>query len=138
MKFFAVYMKPDASDPLQTLTCVSSNFSFMASIFQGFWALYHRIWWLAAFLILLEIVLGIVRYHQMLDVMSLAVINLAIFAYVGFNASDWREAQLKHKGYTLMDVVVANNEMQAQARYLDQHFSRKSDASSPFKTEAFA
>ena len=137
MKFFAIYMKTDANAPLETVTCISSRFSFMAGIFQGFWALYHRIWWLAALLISIEILLGYARSEQIIATNALAIINMALFAIVGFSASDWQEANLKHKSYTFMDVVIARNDMEAKARFLDQYTS-KTQHSSAKMHEAFA
>ncbi len=125
MKFFAVYIKTDAEAPLETVKCVGTKFSFIAGIFQGFWALYHRIWWLAALLIAIEAMLGYARVEQWLDGGSIALVNLAIFAVVGFSANDWQEANLRHKGYTLMNVLVARNEMEAKARFFAQYSSKK-------------
>lgn len=133
MKFYAIYIKPDAKQPLENLTAVSSKFAFMAGIFQGFWALYHRIWWLAVFLFLIEGIMATCRVYGVMSEISLITINLAIFALVGFCAPGWREDYLKRKGYLLMDVVVADNEMEARRRYLETHLSHPPSAN-PWQT----
>lgn len=134
MKFYAIYMKTQSEQPLETIDCVCARFSFMAGVFQGFWALYQRMWVVAALLFALEALMAFAKIQGVMGEVSLAVINLALLAYVGFSASDWREASLKRKGFQLMDVVVARNEMEAQQRYLDQQFARHNHMTAPKST----
>jgi hypothetical protein len=129
MKFFTVYMNPEAKIPLESLVFIPNRLSVWAAIFQAVWALYNRMWALAAILATVVAVCAYLRSEQVLSVESVRVVNFAVMAYIGFSASDLRERHLKSKGYVLMDVVAAKDEMEAQQRFLDQYFIKNSQQS---------
>lgn len=125
MKFYAVYMKPDSADALESVRLVPQKFSWMAAIFQGLWALYHRLWWMAAVLIAVNLAFGYLDQQAIVGPEVTLILNLAIFAIVGFWAPDWLEADLLKKHYVLMEVVACRDETEAKHRFLSALLSKK-------------
>lgn len=95
---------------------VAERFSWRASLFTPFWALYHGLWraflgWLGATLLLS--LAGIV-----LGAGAAFWLYVALAAWFGFAASDLRLAALIKKGHTLGASYVAHNEGEAILRGL--------------------
>ena len=105
------------SDPDPVL--LKEGFSFFAFLFTGLWALWHRMWLVAALLFcgggLLEVILA---FSGSADELGL-IVRLAFCVIVGFGANDWLSASLEKQGYNLAGVVAAPRSDAALRRWFD-------------------
>lgn len=104
-------------DPLPEL--VKEGFSWPALFFSFAWALYHRLWLVAAALVALMTGIGVAADEFRLGQVSVSLTCFAILVLVGFMANDWRRAALRRRGYGEGGVVTAPNMETALRRYLD-------------------
>jgi hypothetical protein len=125
VRIYLVHVAPDAghSDPDPVL--LKDGFSFSAFLFTGLWALWHRMWLVAALTfcgwILLEAALA---FSAAADELGL-IVRLAFCAFIGFGANDWLSATLVRRGYDLAGVVAAPRPDAALRRWFDlQGFAR--------------
>jgi hypothetical protein len=107
----------EALDPLPGL--VKEGFSWPAFVFGVVWALYHRLWIVAALLVALTTGLGVAFEELRLDPVSASLIFFAVAVLVGMFGNDWKRASLRRRGYRADGVVTAANLETALRRYLD-------------------
>jgi hypothetical protein len=116
---YMVHVSPDKgrSDPDPVL--LKDGFSFFAFVFTGLWALWHRMWLVAALIFcgggLLEVVLALSGSTDELRL----IVRLAFCTIVGFGANDWLSAFLEKQGYDLAGVVSAPRPDAALRRWFD-------------------
>ncbi len=115
MHIYEIYTGNERNDtPIEIL---KSGFSFSAAVFTPFWALYYRMWLVAA--IALCINLAITYLQKDTTIFSLALIIELFFIFIfGMFASDIREWHLLNKGYNLQDIVIADSEIEAELKFL--------------------
>src|SRR5687768_6406902 len=111
MKIYAVYTKPGMQDAQERPVLVREAFSLMAFLFTFLWAIYYRLWLPLIYIVLFNVAVIFLARWQVLTEPSLAVIQLAFQLLVGLQASDWRQAKLRRKGYVLTDIAVADSVM---------------------------
>jgi hypothetical protein len=123
LRVYTVHLPPvhglrgDALDPLPQL--VKEGFSWPA-FFLGFvWALSNKLWIVAASLVAITLVLGVVFDELNLDEITTTIIFFAIAVLVGFLGNDWRRMSLRRRGYRDSGVVTAPNMETAIRRFLD-------------------
>lgn len=121
MKFFAVYIKPKAAEPLETALFVKEGFSILAMMLNIFWMLYHRIWVAAALLIAFNIALSYGQFYNVISAPAVFILNTGLLVFIGFEASDWYQQTLKRHGYLLLDIVSGKDLEQAQQRFFDNY-----------------
>lgn len=124
MKTYTVYLDESAEDPLERARFMPEGFSFFAAIFQAFWAFYHRLWLAGVILLLVGALLTYLERTGYLTVLLSSIVNLAVLAFVGFEAYDWRRSQFDRQGYVFAGVVVAKDEEAAKQRFFDHYFAR--------------
>lgn len=118
-KIYNVYLKPKAKNPLETSIFIEEGFSFMAFIFNAFWALYYRVWSLFIFSIVVMILFELLGIKLGLSNEAVNILNIGLYAWIGFEANNWRGASLEKRGYILYDVVSATNSLGAKQRFFD-------------------
>lgn len=128
MNIYEIYIDNERNDiPIEML---KDGFSLPAAIFTPFWALYHRMWFVSAIAISLN--LGITYLQKDTNIFSLAIIvELFFISFFGIFASDIREWHLQSKGYAVQDVVIAGSEIEAELKFL----KRKNHLSEIIKRE---
>lgn len=104
-------------DPLPEL--VKEGFSWPAFFFALPWALYHRLWLIAAAMVALIAAMSVAVEEFRLGQPSVSLICFAIAVLVGLLGNDWRRAALRRRGYGEGGVVTAANMETALRRYLD-------------------
>ncbi len=109
MNIYSIYQVANKEDNNPII--IKQGFSFFAFLFNFVWALYHRIWALAIIAILIEIVCSM---YSNLMTFILSTSMMFIFA---FFSADIREYYAEKKGYILKDIIVANNEDEAEVKY---------------------
>jgi hypothetical protein len=107
----------EALDPLPEL--VKEGFSWPAFFFGIVWALYQRLWLVAAGLVVIGAGLSVAFEELHLDPVSMSLTFFAISVLTGLFGNDWRRAALRRRGYGEDGVVTAANLETALRRYLD-------------------
>lgn len=110
MNIYSVYS--DSSKKNNDPLIIKSGFSFVALIFNCFWAFYHKMWSLGLFVFIGDI---IVRNYADSNIAYFA--NIAILFVFGFFAPDLREYYAKKNNYELDDIIIATNEDEAEVKY---------------------
>ena len=108
MTSFAIYKH----DELQDIVAVRQGVSFAAAIFGFLWALYKKIWWLAALTILIHYLISIY-----LGASQELIITMALAIFYGLFAQDMWELDLQRKDYKCKDIVLAYSLEEAELKY---------------------
>lgn len=127
---YTVHKRPSASvDP--DVIFVREGFSVWAFLFQGGWALWHRMWLVAVGLFALFVGGG-----EFLEWLTGAgptvqvVFQIAVAALVGATANDLRRWTLERQGYSLDAVVIGETMEDAEQRYFGEGDHRPAPAGS--------
>lgn len=112
MKIFSVYQKSHQDDFL----CIAQRaFSIHAWVFGPLWALYQGMWRSAlVYVLFLALAACVSRYIDPRLLLVVYNIWLAVFGW------DLMHIELVRSGYSLVDIVCANNDKEALLR----HFKR--------------
>ena len=113
MNIYSVYA--DSSKKDKELILIKQGFSFIAGFFNFFWAIYHRMWSIAIFLMMISFFLGSSGPSYIAY-----CLNLAILFIFGFFASEIQEYYATKKGYNLSDVILASTEEEAEVKYFER------------------
>jgi len=103
-------MRPGAAPVL-----VREGFSWGALLFGPLWLALHRAWIPAA----LALAAGILIVALTSDASAVALL-LALALWLGFSGQDLRRWSMRHRGFTLFEVVMAPHEADALARLLER------------------
>lgn len=98
---------------------VKQGFNWPAFFVAVPWALFHRMWWVAAVLVVLQIVLAAVFVSLGLSEVQQTIISLVLAIVIGFTADELRCLTLEGRGYSLADVIVEQNRDRALRRFLE-------------------
>jgi len=116
MRIYLVHVIPNTHPVF-----VRDGFSFMAFVFSGFWALWHRMWFVSAMIFgglgLLELLLTFIGAADELRI----VMTIGFSLVVGFGAHDWLSSSLLRRGYSLDDIIVASRLEAALRRWFDKN-----------------
>ncbi len=100
------------------MEAVKLGWSWPGFLFNGFWALFKKMWVLG-----IGAIVGVTVLCLILDSIignvgggPAAVIGIVF----GMYGNKWREANLKYRGYDVVDTVVGSNPEGAIAMYLDR------------------
>lgn len=111
MNIYCVY-KDSRKNQQDELLIVKQGFSLFASIFNVFWAIYHKMW----LLVFLTCIVSIIALP--LEKMQLYyILDIAILLIFGFFAEDLRNYYILKKGYMLSDIIAATHEEEAELKY---------------------
>lgn len=118
-KIFAVYEKPEASDPADRVVLVREGFSFGAFIFNVFWLVYKRLWLVMALYFALAVIVAMAC--QMLQVSEATQLYAQTLLQVllAYHARDLEGWTLRRRGYRLAGILAAETEMHATRRYYE-------------------
>jgi hypothetical protein len=122
MSVYLVLEHPERS--LDRTVFVKEGFAPLAAVFHVLYALYHRMWVVAAVLVAL---LAAVRLGQMawdLNEAVAGVASAAIAVIFGMEASNLRAASLRHAGYDERGPVVASSLEEAELKYASARESK--------------
>ena len=113
MKIFQIYQK-DNQDP-SNIRVVKSGVSFVAAIFNVFWALYNRNW--NVFIPLFIVYIFLKSYDNSY---ALTLFHSAEFIAFFILAEEMQVLNFKSKGYKMVDVVYANTEDEARYKFIQR------------------
>ena len=120
LHIYAVYLDPKAPAPEETVTLIKEGFNGWAFVLTGLWALYHRLWWVAAGIFIYNGAINALLMGGMLSIPTVMAIQLGVQAMLGFHGNDLRQRSLKQQGYILVDIVTSDTELRAAQRYFDR------------------
>ncbi len=109
MNLYSIYTCKKDYSPI----IIKQGFSIWALIFNFFWALYHRMWFVT-----LVVFLGglIVTRFSELVIME----RVVLFFVFGFFASEMREFYAQKAGCRLDDIIFAASEEEAEIKYMSR------------------
>jgi hypothetical protein len=123
MNIYSVYVHSYRKD--KELILIKQGFSFIAAIFNLFWALYHKMWLVAIISLIVNSFLG--AYHISYIAYS---VNIAMLLVFGFLASEMREYYATRNGYYVSDIIFAATEEEAEIKYFDRTKTQLGDVQS--------
>lgn len=117
MKQFKIY-----SNPQGTLEAVKDGWSWPGFFFQNFWALFKKMWFLGGALTIIYLfaeVLTPSMYFSGISTLHIIYysLSLALSFIFGAKGNDWREDNLKSRGYEYKGSFKAQNSEGAIAAY---------------------
>jgi hypothetical protein len=135
MAIYSIYhRRGDAAD---RAVFVKEGFSGPALVFTVFWALWHRMWIVAAVMLCLIAAVSLLAEWSGLAEDVIAIVNLAIGLIIGFEAASIRGWSLLRSGFAETGVVQAATLEEAELKY---YLGRKTEtavtASTPPKLRA--
>lgn len=119
MKVYTVHLPPPFTGRDRDAVLVREGFNWAAFLFTGLWALVNRMWLVGALLIAGMTALGLAFGLLALSETAQWVVTLAVGAWIGASANDWRRAHLAAKGWKEVAVIAAPDRDAAFRRYAD-------------------
>ncbi|MBT3358037.1 MAG: DUF2628 domain-containing protein [Rhodospirillales bacterium] len=116
MRVYSVHFRSGFGGP--DFALIKEGFCWPAFLLSALWALWHRMWWVAAGLVVVSVAIGSAGALLGLDPLSDAALSLATALIVGFFANDMRRLVLERRGYSNEGVVLGDNEDGALERFL--------------------
>ncbi|MFK7974115.1 MAG: DUF2628 domain-containing protein [Rickettsiaceae bacterium] len=110
MNIYCIYT--DSSKNHNEVLIVKQGFNFYAAIFTLLWALYHRMWWL----VLLAAPISVFTY-SVAELQFQYLLETYILLAFGCFASDIQEYYATQNGFSLVDIIVAKNEEEAELKH---------------------
>jgi len=120
MRVFTIHLRRHGLDPDRDVVVLRDSFSWPAMLAGGLWALWHRMWWVAAALLIVSIGTNWMASLVFSDPITPAVFTVALAILTGLLAHDLRAWALQRQGFVMRAVVVAGCADQALKRYLSE------------------
>jgi Protein of unknown function (DUF2628). len=121
MRVYTVHVRTPTERLDRDVILIREGFNWYAFLFAGLWALWSRLWLVAAGLIALELVWAAIATRFDVDPLFQAATSFGLALIVGWAANDLRRWTLFRRGYTEVGVVAARDDDQAMQRFFDQH-----------------
>ncbi|MGE0754830.1 MAG: DUF2628 domain-containing protein [Alphaproteobacteria bacterium] len=122
-KLYTVHIDPEDPPPHGNPVFIREGFNIYAFLFVPFWALYNRLWLVAAVLIGLQVLfLGLAQEHIISHV-SKNLLYFVIQVLIGFHANDLLRSRLQRKGFVLADVAAGENQLRAEQRFFERYLT---------------
>lgn len=131
MRIYTVHIDPKKNHPYESPIFVEEGFNWMAFIFKGFWALYHRVWSAAIGLFGFDFLISYLDFRFHMHPVSLIALQFGFMAFVAFHANDLRREVLRRRGYTTVDIVTSDNMVGAEQRFFERYFTQPRPALKP-------
>lgn len=116
MRVYTVHFRHHPGGPEFVL--IKEGFCWPAFVLSVFWALWHRLWLVAALLVAVSVALGAAGFLLGLDPLGETSLSIGVALLTGYFANDVRRWALDRRGYSEEGVVVGDNQDEALRRYL--------------------
>lgn len=136
MRTFSVFYNADVADPTDRVRFVKEGIAWWALIAPLLWFLYHRLWWEAAFLFGLSILIALAAEPLGVSETSLLVFNGLFQVLIACEANDLRGLALRRKGFRQIAIAHGVDEAEAEVRFFAGWDGRVSDAA-PLSSSVF-
>lgn len=120
LKIYTVHNKPGSRVQEDMPLFIRDGFNIFAFVFTLFWALYHRLWKVAALVFAFNVGVGFMQEAGFISEASGVVLLLAAQIFMGLEGNDWRRAALQKRGYITEGIVTGDSLLRAEQRYFDQ------------------
>lgn len=120
MKIYTVHIKPEDAHAYEKPVFVREGMNIWAFLLPLLWALYEKLWWKAAMIFAIEILLMFMAKHHVQGEIGMLVIQLGFHFWVAQEGNDWIRAGLAKRGYITSDIVSGDSAVRAQQRYFDR------------------
>jgi hypothetical protein len=115
MTIYAVLEPPDAEP--ERVAFVPEGFSWGALLFTVLWALWHRMWMVAALLFALTSVLTVATNLEVLGANFAALLHLGISVIFAFEARNLKVKSLERAGFRRAGLIEAGSSEAAELSY---------------------
>jgi len=119
MRLYTVHFRRFATRPERRLVLVKEGFSWPAFFLSGLWALWHRLWLVAALMFAGGLAVAGLGALFGLGPASAAALSLGYAAILGFVANDLRCWMLETQDYDFLGVASGANQDEAARRCLE-------------------
>lgn len=119
MRVYTVHVPPAPSAGAGEAILIKEGFCWPAFFFTVLWALFHRLWLVAAGLLVIAAVLNGLGAVVGLDPVGQLALALGYQTLVGYAANDLRRRSAERAGYVETAVVAGADQLAAEQRYLD-------------------
>jgi len=113
-RIYTVHLHDNAEPVL-----IKQGFNWPAFFLAVPWALFHRMWWVAAALVVLQIVLAAIFITAGFSEPQQAIVSIIVAIAIATAGDELRRDALTRRGYRFTDVVVEENTERALRRFLD-------------------
>ena len=120
MRVFTVHIRRPPLDPEQDIRLVKEGFSWPAFFFTLLWALWCRLWLVAAGILAAEMLLNTLLGLLGADVLTSAAVSLAFSVLLGVFGNDLKRWTLFRSGYLEVAVVTGDDPDAAERRFWDE------------------
>ena len=120
MRVYTVHMRRPALDPESDVLLVKEGFSWPAFFFSFVWALWSRLWLVAAGLLALELAVGATLSLLDGDLWTQSAVSLGLALLVGMLANDLKRWTLFRRSFLEVAVVTGSGIDAAERRFWDQ------------------
>ena len=120
MHIYSVHRRPDGRDADEGIVLVKEGFCWPAFLFTFLWALWHRMWAVAAILIVAGLAASAAA--GWLAPAAAPAAGLGYLLLIGYGANDWRRSSMARRGYRFAGLVGAADADAAAQRYFDRIF----------------
>ncbi len=103
------------------LVLIKEGFCWPAFFFSFFWALWNRLWLVAAAFLALELLLSAVLRALAAEAPVQAALSLGLALAIGLVANDLRRWTCARRGLKFIDVVTGDGRDGAERRFLDHN-----------------
>lgn len=120
MASFVVLTPPDSDEPDDRTVLIRDEFAWLALIFPFIWALWFRLWFAAAMLLLLSIAIAVAISLFPAQSMIFTASSLLVSVFVALEGNGWRIAKKERQGWAFKGVVEAQNHATAEEIWFTQ------------------
>ncbi|MEQ9518956.1 MAG: DUF2628 domain-containing protein [Parvibaculum sp.] len=117
MRTFSVYHNPDLPDAVDQIRFVKEGMAVWALVAPLLWFLYHRLWWEAAILFGISIIMALAADQWGIPEITLLVANSLLQVLIACEANDLRAYALRRKGFRQIAVTHGVDEAEAEIRF---------------------
>lgn len=132
MPVYTVHMSEkigaDENAALQKIELVRDGFRIPALIFSIFWLLWHRLWLVSLIVIATYTIFFSLIYYFQLHPLSVLLIESLIGFFLALEGSSLHRWTLARQNMPVCDVVIADNETDAEAKAIVRWLERHSHA----------
>ena len=115
MALFTVLEPPDA-DP-DKVAFIPEGFSWGALVFTFFWALFHRLWLVAALVFAAFTLLNVAVQQEMLEPVISSLLQIGVAVILGFEGRGLQVMALERSGYRRAGLIQATEPEAAELAY---------------------
>ncbi len=120
MRLYSVHLRHNGRHADRDLVLVKEGFSWPAALFTVFWALAHRMWWVAMGVFALFTLVGAVLVWLGVGETADGLITIALMVGVGMVGNDLRRWSLSRADFLEVAMVSGKNVEDATRRFLDE------------------